>query len=93
MNWEQHLPVTYDFGENIIFSTGSYNTNPMIVHQNLNKHITLTEEYFERWLKLFSETLNELFEGEKAIQTKQKATRIATVMRFKIPQENSTLLK
>ncbi len=83
----------YDFWENIIFSTGNYNSNPMIVHQNLNKQITLTKEHFERWLKLFTEALNELFEGAKAIQTKQKATSIATVMRFKILQENSTLLK
>ena len=87
VNWEVHLPVMYDFWENILFFTGGYNGNPIIVHQHLNKHITLTKEHFERWLKLFTQTVDELFDGAKATLTKQRAISIAAVIKIKILQD------
>ena len=84
VNWEKHLPVMYDFWENIIFFTNKYSGNPMIVHTHLSQRAPLTKQHFERWLKLFSGTVDELFEGKRATLTKEKAQGIATIMQVKI---------
>lgn len=84
VNWEKHLPVMYRFWENIIFHTGSYTGNPMEAHQNLNKRSPMYASHFERWIQLFNETVDELFEGANAFQIKQRALSIATVMQLKV---------
>ncbi len=86
VNWEKHLPVMYNFWENIIFHTGVYSGNPMQVHMQLHKKCPMHASHFGRWLALFKETVDELFEGDLAEQTKQRAFSIATVMQIKITQ-------
>jgi hemoglobin len=84
VNWEQHLPVMYRFWENIIFHTGAYSGNPMEVHENLHNKCPMQTAHFERWIQLFQQTVDELFEGEQAFRIKQRALSIATVMQIKI---------
>ncbi|HEX5152194.1 MAG TPA: group III truncated hemoglobin [Parafilimonas sp.] len=84
VNWEKHLPVMYNFWEGIIFLTGKYSGNPMAVHMQLNHRVKLGKEHFERWIKLFTETVDELFEGKKAALAKEKAIGIAGIMETKI---------
>jgi len=84
VNWEKHLPVMYGFWESIIFFKNTYSGNPMLVHLHLNEIIKLRKEHFERWLQLFTNTVDELFEGEKAALAKEKAISIATIMKTKI---------
>lgn len=84
VNWQVHLPVMYKFWENAIFYTGGYTCNPMTLHAHIHKKIGLEAKQFERWLKLFNETTDELFEGEKAELAKQRALSIAQVMQQKI---------
>ena len=84
VNWAVHLPVMYDFWENSLFYTGSYGGNPMKIHQRLHHMKELTAADFDRWLLLFTETVEALFAGEKATLAQQRALSIATVMRLKI---------
>jgi len=41
-------------------------------------------EHFQRWIHLFTETVDELFEGNTSELAKQRATSIATVMQIKM---------
>ena len=91
VNWEKHLPVMYDFWENVIFFTGSYTGNPMTAHKQLNQKTPLNTEHFQEWIKLFTKTVDELFEGDKAELTKQRAISIATVMQIKILHEHESI--
>lgn len=84
VNWEKHLPIMFDFWENVLFFTGGYNGNPMIVHQHINRVAPLTRPHFKQWEKLFTETVDELFDGANAILAKQRALSISTVMQMKI---------
>lgn len=84
VNWEKHLPIMFDFWENVLFYTGAYNGNPMIIHQHLNRVVPLTRPHFKQWEKIFTETVDELFEGTNAILAKQRALSISTVMQMKI---------
>lgn len=87
VNWQHHLPRMYDFWENIIFQTGGFTGNPMIAHATLHKKSPLTAAHFGQWQKLFVATVDELFEGDNAELTKQRAISIATVMQLKIIHE------
>ncbi len=87
VNWERHLPTMFDFWENTLFYTGSYSGNPMQSHKRLHKLFPLNDKHFERWIALFTGTVDELFDGEKALLAKQRALSISTVMRIKILQE------
>ncbi len=86
VDWEKHLPVMYNFWENIIFHTGGYSGNPMKLHMDLHQRSSMKKEHFNRWIHLFNETVDELFEGEKAEQARQRALSIATVMQINIAQ-------
>jgi hemoglobin len=84
VNWEKHLPVMYNFWEGIIFFKNSYTGNPMQVHMNLHNLTPLRKEHFNQWLQLFNKTVDELFEGDKAMLAKERALSIATLMQIKI---------
>lgn len=84
MDWSKHLPTMYKFWENVVFYTGRYNGNPMQVHYGLHQRMPLGLGDFQQWLYLFSETVDELYEGENANNIKQRAQNIATVMQIKI---------
>lgn len=84
VDWEHHLPRMYDFWENIVFQTGGFTGNPMVAHLQLNQKSPLKQEHFERWLHLFFETVDELFDGDNAELIKQRAQSIATMMQIKI---------
>lgn len=90
INWEIHLPKMYDFWENILFNTGSYKGNTLKMHLNLNSQYKLLTLHFERWLKLFKQTVNELFIGNNAQLAINKADSIATVIRIKISKQSTS---
>ncbi len=72
-----HLPVIVDFWEKILFGKPVYFGNPLLVHQKLNKIFPLKSEHFERWLEIFSQTVDKLFMGETAENAKLRARMIA----------------
>jgi len=84
VNWEQHLPVMYNFWSDTLFGGNSFRGNPMAKHINLNKRMQMEVVHFERWLLLFNQTVDKLFEGPNSEMIKQRALSIATIMRIKI---------
>jgi len=81
-----HLPVLVDFWEMVLFQADTYRKNALQLHMNLHRQSVMKKEHFETWLTYFSQTIDELFEGEKAFLAKQRAKSIATVMQVKIAQ-------
>lgn len=84
IQWEKHLPVMYDFWENILFHTGNYKGNPMEKHKKIHALSKLDMKHFQHWIKIFNETVDEHFEGKNALLIKQRALSIATVMQIHI---------
>lgn len=83
-NWDNHLPKMYDFWEVILFGTGNFRGNPMLVHRELHSKSPLSYEQFNHWLTLFTQTVDELFEGENAEYIKISASNIARSMSYKV---------
>ena len=84
VNWPQHLPVMYAFWSGILLGDTAYTGNPMTKHIALSKITPMTEVEFTEWLNLFTETVDELFEGEKATEAKVRSGNIARLMLHKI---------
>lgn len=91
INWEHHIPIICDFWETLLLNATSYSKNAMAVHYTLNRKIPLEEKHFQRWLQLFFETVDDLFSGNTATMAKKKAKSIASLMQFKMAQENNGL--
>lgn len=83
---EPHLEILVDFWDQIVFGANTYRKNAMQPHLELHHQSPLQAHHFETWLRYFSESVDEQFEGEKAFIIKERATSIATVMRIKILQ-------
>ena len=81
-----HLDTLVDFWDNILFQNDVYRKNAMQPHMQLHHQTPLQKHHFETWLRYFNETVDELFEGEKAFMAKERALSIATVMQIKISQ-------
>ena len=83
LDLEHHLPIIGDFWESLLFGTPAYQKhgrNPMLVHQDLHSKSQLTREHFERWLQIFTATVDDLFAGENADHLKARAGAIAARM-------------
>lgn len=81
-----HLDTLVDFWDNILFQNDVYRKNAMQPHLALHYKSSLRKEHFVTWLRYFNQTVDELFEGEKAFLAKERALSIATVMQIKISQ-------
>jgi hemoglobin len=81
-----HLDILVNFWDSVIFQNDVYRKNAMQPHLILHQKSPLQKNHFETWLRYFNESVDELFEGEKAFLAKEKALSIATVMQIKINQ-------
>ena len=81
-----HLDILVNFWDSVLFQNDVYRKNAMQPHMLLHHKSPLQKHHFETWLGYFNETVDELFEGEKAFLAKERALSIATVMQIKISQ-------
>ena len=58
-DWPAHVRVLRDFWSSIMLRSHRYHGNPMGVHRALSP---LTPSLFQRWLKLWRETAQDVFE-------------------------------
>ena len=78
-DWKPHLNKMYDFWSSVMLTTGRFKGNPVLKHQVLpGMKISL----FERWLALFGETCDELFDEAVGDAFRGKAARIAESLKL-----------
>lgn len=78
--WPEHLNKMYAFWQTVLLGPHTYFGSPFPPHANL----PVEAEHFERWLSLFAETIQDLFEGEVAKEAMWRANKMATMFQFKI---------
>ena len=88
IDWETHLPRMYAFWGTVLLNKAGYKGNPVLKHVNLSMKTTLSETHFSQWLRLWNETIDELFQGERAQVAKERALMMGNIMRFKCDQAN-----
>lgn len=78
--WPQHLTKMYTFWQTILLGEHTYYGSPFPPHAQL----PVEKPHFDRWLTIFSETLEELFAGEVAQEAMWRANKMAEMFQFKI---------
>ncbi len=83
VDWDEHLPKMVDFWSKMLFRTKRYKGRPFRQHLPL----PIEQEDFDRWVGLFTETVDEHFEGPKANYAKEMAENIANSFKTRMAVE------
>ncbi len=83
-DWSHHLPVMYSFWETVLFGKAGYAGNPVRKHVEIDKKIPLLQEHYDRWLLLWTETVDKLFAGSTADDAKKKASTMLQLISMKV---------
>ena len=83
-DWGAHLPKMYSFWETMLFRSGGFVGNPLAAHARLVPLTAMGRPQFDRWLAVFTATVDELFTGENAERIKNAAADMANVIHAKI---------
>jgi len=84
VDWVTHLPKICDFWDTVLFRAGTFRGNLLAAHARLLAETDMSWPLFERWLKLFRETVDEIFAGENAEHIVRCAEDMAKVIHSKI---------
>ncbi len=88
-HWPVHLDKMYRFWQTVLLSEHTYFGSPFPPHAQL----PVDASHFGRWMELFTETVDNLFEGEKAKEAKWRAGKMAQMFLSKIEYYRQTGLR
>lgn len=83
LSMDTHIPLITDFWETVLFGKAAYKGNVLDIHRHIHTRFPFTAAHFDRWVMLFTATVDEMFHGTIAELAKQRATSIATIMKLK----------
>ena len=77
--WPEHLMKLTDFWETNLFGVPKFKGNPSSKHIKVDANLgyNIEQNHFRRWLNLWFETVDELFNGELATRAKEAARKMA----------------
>jgi len=78
--WPKHLIKLTDFWETNLFGIPKFRGNPSKKHieVDVNLGYTIDQTHFGKWLQLWLESIDEMYEGLYATKAKQFARKMAT---------------
>ena len=84
LDLEQHVPRITNFWDTILLGAHTYGGGAFRPHVELHIKVPLTRGHFDRWLHLWTMTVDELFEGERAELAKAHAIRVAAAFESRL---------
>lgn len=86
--WPQHLEKMYRFWQTVLLQEHTYYGSPFPPHAGL----PVDQLHFNTWLGIWHQTLDALFEGEKANEAKWRGDKMAVMFLSKIEyyRDNAT---
>jgi len=84
LDLKSHLPRIVDFWESVLFGVAKYQGNPVLKHVHLHQLSELKKVHFDRWLTLWTTTVQNHFLGSKATEAINKAKMMGDLMIYKI---------
>ena len=78
--WPIHLEKMYTFWQTILLDEYTYSGRPFPPHAQL----PIEAAHFERWLQIFDQTVNDLFEGPVAEEAKSRGRKMAALFQVKL---------
>ena len=84
LDLDAHVPKIASFWETILLGAQSYGGGAFRPHAEIHAKAPLRRGHFERWLWLWSETIDELFAGPRAELAKAHASRVASAFHARL---------
>lgn len=78
--WPEHLEKMYKFWQTILLEEHTYSGSPFPPH----KHLPVDQSHFNRWMEIFTKTVDGLFIGIVAEEAKDRAANMAYMFNYKI---------
>ncbi|GAB5537919.1 MAG: group III truncated hemoglobin [Salibacteraceae bacterium] len=78
--WPVHLEKMYGFWQTVLLNERAYTGSPFPPHAKL----PIEKKHFDRWLLLFTTTVDQYFLGDKATEAKWRAEKMAQMFQIKI---------
>lgn len=78
--WPHHLEKMYTFWQTVLLDDHTYFGAPFPPHVNL----PINKEHFDKWIELFTETINENFKGVIADEALWRAEKMAMMFQSKL---------
>ncbi len=78
--WPEHLETMYKFWQTILLEQHSYSGSPFPPH----KHLPVDQSHFNRWIEIFTKTVDSLFIGILAEEAKMRGVNMASIFLYKI---------
>lgn len=78
--WPVHLDKMYRFWQTVLLTEHTYFGSPFPPHATLE----VEKKHFDRWMLLFTQTVDELFEGKTAAEAKWRAGKMAEMFQIKL---------
>lgn len=78
--WPEHLEKMYRFWQTLLLEEHTYSGSPFPPH----KHLPVNQSHFDRWMEIFTETIDSLFAGKLAEEAKVRAANMAYMFNYKI---------
>ena len=85
--WFLHLDTLSRFWETLLLGNRTYFGDPFPNHLKL----PIKDEYFDMWIVLLIDTIDEFFEGEKAEEAKLKGQNLAKSFRKRLDKAGTLL--
>jgi hemoglobin len=80
VDWPTHLATLTDFWAKQLLGQPGYDGNPLRAHAPLHARTPFQAEHYQRWLELFTTTVDEHFTGPYAELAKHRAQRMARAL-------------
>jgi hemoglobin len=78
--WPEHLEKMYSFWQTILLEEHTYSGSPFPPH----KQLPIDQAHFDRWMEIFTTTVDFLFAGKLAEEAKVRAANMAYMFNYKI---------
>ncbi|CAD0003854.1 group III truncated hemoglobin [Flavobacterium chungangense] len=78
--WPEHLEKMYRFWQTLLLEEHTYSGSPFPPH----KQLPVNQSHFDRWMEIFTETVDNLFVGKLADEAKVRAANMAYMFNYKI---------
>ncbi len=78
--WPEHLEKMYRFWQTILLDTHTYSGSPFPPH----KQLPVDKTHFDRWMAIFTTTIDSLFACRLAEEAKLRAKNMAEMFNYKI---------
>lgn len=86
LDLEAHVPRITSFWETVLLGARSYGGGAFVPHYELDQLTPLTPALFDRWVELWTGTVEELFAGPVADDAVRRATLVAEAFSTRLAQ-------